>query len=139
MSMSFREKSAAAILVTNVLVFGNYFLDNWDAPVPHALWAFYKAVGVSISVLIAAHIAIAIYSHLRKEDPDAAADERDKMIDLFSIRNAHYVLLVGAWFIPMIALMQYPPLTVANTALAVLVASAIVLHGSQVAYYRFGV
>lgn len=138
MSMSFREKSAAAILVTNVVVFGNYFVDNWDASVAHALWAFFRAVGVSISVLIAAHIAIAIHSRLRKEDPDAAADERDKMIDLFSIRNAHYVLLVGAWIIPTIALLEYPPLVVANSALAVLVASALVLHGSQIAYYRFG-
>lgn len=135
--MSFRERSALIILATNVLVFGNYFLNNWDASLAQALPAFLKAVGLSISVLIGAHIAIA--AHSRNEDVDREADERDKMIDLFSIRNAHYVLLVGAWLVPLLALKAMPPLTVANTALAVLVASALVLHGSQVIYYRYGV
>lgn len=135
--MSFREKSAAIVLLTNLAVFGTYFLKTWDASLSEAVPIFFKSVGLSISVLIGAHILVAVHS--RSEDVDRERDERDKLIDLFSTRNAHYVLLVGAWIIPVLALMQFAPLLIANSALAVLVCSGIVLHGSQVAYYRFGV
>lgn len=135
-AISFREKSALIMLLTNVIVFGLYFWKTWDATLAQAAPFFFKTIGLAISVLIASHILAAVHS--RKEDIDAAADERDKLIDLFSTRNAHYVLLIGAWLIPVLAILPMDPLVVANSALAVLVASATVLHGSQIWYYRLG-
>jgi hypothetical protein len=136
-AMSFREKSAAVVLLTNLVVFGWYFAKTWDASLAAAVPVFFKAVALSISVLIGAHILIAVHS--RAEDVDAKEDERDKMVDLFSTRNAHYVLLVGAWLVPVLAIQAAAPLVIANTALAVLVATALVSHGSQIVYYRFGI
>jgi hypothetical protein len=135
-TISFREKSALIVLITNVIVFGLYFWKTWDATLAQVIPVFFKTIGIAISVLIASHIIVAVHSS--KEDIDAAADERDKLIDLFSTRNAHYVLLIGAWLIPVLAIQSMEPLVVANSALAVLVASAIVLHGSQIWYYRLG-
>jgi hypothetical protein len=135
-AISFREKSALIVLLTNVIVFGLYFWKTRDATLAQAVPVFFKTIGLAISVLIASHILAAVHS--RKEDIDAAADERDKLIDLFSTRNAHYILLIGAWLIPVLAILPMDPLVVANSALAVLVASAIVMHGSQIWYYRLG-
>jgi hypothetical protein len=135
-SMSFREKSALIVLLTNIVVFGLYFVKTWDASLAQAVPVFFKTVGLAISVLILSHIVAAVHS--REEEIDRAADERDKLIDLCSTRNAHYVLLAGAWLVPVLAITAAGPLVVANAALAVLVASAIVLHGSQIWYYRLG-
>ena len=54
------------------------------------------------------------------------------------MRNAYYVLSMGIWVVPIVAVSSLPTLTQVNIWLAVVVISEAVKYGSVFSYYRFG-
>src|ERR1044072_8669922 len=98
---SFHEKKSIATLISNTLIFGGYcwyiyntqLNGNPEAFESQSFWA--KAILILIPVSIVARIIIAIvgailYRIATGENVPSKTDERDKMIELRSIRNAHY-------------------------------------------------
>lgn len=136
--MSFREKSALLVLAALTLVFGNYFVGAWNAPPGLALEAFIGAVIALIVLMIAGHLAIALL-HLPLADVDVPRDERDRSVELRSLRNAHWVLAAGFFSVPVLLIAPLPLMAALNIWLALLVAAEIVFYGSTVAYYRRGI
>jgi drug/metabolite transporter (DMT)-like permease len=134
---TFREKSAALILVTLGIVFAGYFAVTWNASLAAAIPAFIASLVVVIAIMVIGHLAIAL-SHAPFEEVEETHDDRDREVDLLSLRNAHYVLAVGIWIVPFLAIFSFEPLLVANAVLALIVLSEIAYYGSLMAYYRFG-
>jgi hypothetical protein len=97
-SMSFREKSAWACLITTIAIWGPYFacafrLFTREHYAGSIMTAFIVAVVLSIILNGGAHIAIAIHSRQEKKD------ERDIAIESKSYRNAYFVLIVLIWMV----------------------------------------
>ncbi len=134
---TFREKSAALILVTLGVVFAGYFAGTWNASLAEAVPAFIGSIAVIVAIMIVGHIAIALF-HTPFGEIEQTRDDRDRQVDLLSVRNAHYILAAGIWIVPILAILSFSPLIVANAALAIIVLSESAYYGSLVAYYRFG-
>jgi len=135
---SFREKSAILMFATLVVLTlsGLTFVATYGlstlAPVILA------AVAMLITIAIVGHLAIAVLQN-PIDELDSAADERDREVELGSIRNAYYVLGFGIWSIPVIAVIDLSGLIVALVACSLILAAELVYYGSLVRYYRTGV
>ena len=136
-SMSFREKSSILVLAALVVVFLGYFARTLGATLAVAIPEFIGSVVLLILIMIVGHIVIAVY-HSPLDEVDEAMDERDSAIELRSVRNAYYTMVIGFWAIPVLLILSFPALIIANTWFAILVLSEVVKYGSVVAYYRFG-
>src|SRR5687768_10156906 len=104
--MSYQEKKSIANLISSVLIFGCYSWYVWEnqlsgnpaaADLP-AFWA--SVILVLIPVSIVAKIVITIISTIlyriaTNEIEPSFMDERDKLIELKSTRNSHYVFVAG--------------------------------------------
>ena len=95
--MPFREKSAWISLLSLMLVSGFFF-----AHVPRTLTPSFDprlAAGVFYCILaliiieVIAHVVVAARS---PKDAHTPKDERERLIDLKSIRAAHYVYVIGS-------------------------------------------
>ena len=135
---SFREKSSilmfgllVALTIGASIVILNLGLSS---VVPVVI----TSVVLLIVIAIAGHIAIALL-HYPLEEADTPADERDRAVELNSIRNSYYVLGSGIWLIPVIAVTDYPGFVVALVACALILAAELMYYGSKVRYYRAGV
>ncbi len=135
---SYREKSAWLVLLALALVFGNYFLGAWNAAPAQALSAFADAVVLLLVLMVAGHVVIALF-HNPADDLDSPEDERDRAVNLKSMRNAYYVLAAGFWSVPVMLIVPLPLAVSLNIWLAVLVLAEIAYYGSVVAAYRRGV
>ncbi|MAF08802.1 MAG: hypothetical protein CL389_13245 [Acidiferrobacteraceae bacterium] len=134
---TFKEKSAALVLVTLLVVFATYFIRTWGSDLDTAIPAFIGAVALLIVVMVIGHITLALF-HAPAEELNEEPDERDKAVELLSMRNAYYVLSMGIWVVPIVAVSSLPTLTQVNIWLAVVVISEAVKYGSVFSYYRFG-
>jgi hypothetical protein len=135
--MTFREKSAALISATLCLVFVSYFARTWNATFDAAVPVFIGSIVLIVVIMIIGHIVIALL-HSPLDEVEAASDERDRQIELHSVRNAYYALAVGIWIVLVLAVSSARPMVIANTALAVVVLAEVVKYGSLLGYYRFG-
>lgn len=133
---TFQEKSAALVAVTLCIVFAGYFLGTWNAPFAVALGALVGSVIIIVIVQIIGHILLAL-THAPLEEIGEVPDERHKEVELYSIRNSYRFLVFVFWAIPLLAIVA-EPLTVARTAIAIIVVAEVAYYGSIVAYYRFG-
>jgi len=104
--MSFQERQALVSLLTTLLlavVFLVYVLPRYPGGNPYGAEVFHfwgLAVVILVPVSIAANIAISIvfsivYSMATQEKASSFADERDKLIELRSLRIALYVFTCG--------------------------------------------
>jgi hypothetical protein len=75
---------------------------------------------------------------LPADELDAPPDERDQAIERLGARNAGYVVGVGFWVVPGLAVGPVETFIVVNTWFAFLVLSELVRCSSVVAYYRWG-
>lgn len=145
--MTFREKSAAVVLLTLCLVYSAYFvfivyagyhsIVDLGTPFVAAIPVFIGAVVVQIALIIMGHVGAALF-HAPLDELNDGPDERDYDVAQRSARNAYYVLVSGIWIVPVIAFLALPAWVVANTVLAVIVLAEIVKNASMVFYYRLG-
>ena len=148
--MSFQEKSAWGLLIGLVAVSVFYFpaafsvvetIESAGSGVP--LIALIIAGTIALVVIeVVYHTVIAAWS-----PKDAGvSDERDRLIDLKSERNAGFVLgfslfwLIG-WILAQSVFEAYPvpqPLAIAVYIMLAITVSEVAKLGSQIWYYRIG-
>lgn len=103
--MSYQEKKSIVSLISTLLIFGTYSLYIFQqhsaeifAPAAFSFWA--SVILILIPVSIAAKIVINIVFNIihrmaTNEQEPAFMDELDKLIELKSTRNSHYVFVFG--------------------------------------------
>ena len=133
MSMTFREGSAALVVVATALGVGLFF---W-----HALTTG-GAAGIALGVLsglavitvllIIGHIVLAI---ARRPE---AEDERDRAVDLRSTRNAYIVLCAMTWIAPWFAIISANAFLAAMSFIGAFLLAEFVRVASKLFYYRRG-
>ncbi len=150
--INFHEKSAWAVLISTVVIYGAYFVAVFAMPAAEVgapITLFFLLVGAVVAQIIAltvSHILFAV-----REAPEAE-DERDRLIDLKSDRVGAWVLAAGAMLIVLALIAggtigaasdsswNIPgPFIMGNLLLLVFVLSEIVKRVSQVVHYRKGV
>lgn len=138
--MSFREKSAWIALLAYGGVFGAYFVALWQA------WDPAYGQPLSIGLLVAAMFAFVVIvaaltivaALMNPKAASAAADEREKLINLKAERAASYTLSAGVLLSMTGLLIGFNSFLIANALLASLVAAELVKAGRQIAAYRAG-
>ena len=137
-TQSFREKSAVLIALGQILVFGAYFYMNWSATLAELIPAFIGALVLLIIIMVIGHIVIAVFHH-PIDEINEPIDQMASQIEALGNRNGNLIILVGFWTVPFLALSPAPAPFVLNCWLALLVLSAVVKHGSVIAYSRLGI
>ena len=147
--MSFQERQALVSLLTTLLlavVFLVYVLPRYPGGNPYGAEVFHfwgLAVVILVPVSIAANIAVSIvfsivYSMATQEKASSFADERDKFIELRSLRNALYVFTCG-FFLSMGSLaIGMPPSVMFIVLMVSGYGSGMVGNLSQLYLYRKG-
>jgi len=138
--MSFREKSAWIALIAYGGVFGAYFYNLWSA------WDDRYSQGLSIGLMAGAVVMLVIIAAaltilaalMNPKEANAAADERETLIDLKAERIASYTLSVGVVCLIGALLIGWNGILVANLLLASMVISELVKALAQIAYFRAG-
>ena len=137
--MSFREKRALISLLALWIVGAGYVVGLWRHPPANP---FVALPGVMLDfILLAAimtisHIALTIGVGFR--EAQRPSDERERLVQLASQRNAGWVATVGLWAIPWFALNPTPRLMMTYAALGIFLLGQIVMYGSELFYYRRG-
>jgi drug/metabolite transporter (DMT)-like permease len=134
---TYREKSATLVVATLLYVYLGYFASVWNETLEEAIPIFIGSVVLSVVIKILGHTGIAIF-HTPHNDLDTPPDERDEAIEALSSRNAGYIVGLGFWIVPFMAVASVETFIVFNTWFAFLVLSEIVRNSSVVVYYRWG-
>jgi uncharacterized membrane protein len=103
--MSSKEKETIVTLISAVVIMGfyslyvyqNYLKEDWTLINDFKFWGttFLIMIPVQIVSQIIIHIIFAIFNKIvTNEDMDTMSDERDKLIELKSIRIAHWIFTV---------------------------------------------
>ena len=136
MNLSFREKSLWLMLVSLVGVFTFYFATVLPSHAinvaPSQVAMFVLAVVILVIVAVMGHIVIAIV------DRRAAADERDRLVELKGKRNASYVLATGVFFALCVPLFTTGTFLFTHLLLGFWVLAELVDIGSQLRLLRQG-
>lgn len=104
--MENKEKQILVSTISSILILGfyslyvynNYIVENWNIINDVQFWGktFFILILVSIIGQIMIHIAFAIFNKIiTNEDMDMMMDERDQLIELKSIRIAHWMFIIG--------------------------------------------
>lgn len=133
--MGYREKSAAVVVATLLVVYGGYFAWALTGPRPQddTVGALITAALLVIVATIVSHVALAI---AYRREVREGRDDRDTLIGWRAGRNAYFVLMAGVWFVPVLAIMHAGKGAYANAFVALLMASEIANYGSRIFYYR---
>jgi uncharacterized membrane protein len=139
-SMSFREKRAVIGLVALGIVGIACAAGLWLFPpvnpfmaLPGVILAFILLTGI----MTVSHIALMIAVGLK--EAQRPSDERERLVQLASQRNAGLVATIGLWGIPFFMLNPTPRLMVIYAALGFFLLGLIVQYASELFYYRRGV
>lgn len=104
--MSTKEKETIVTLISAVVIMGfyslyvyqNYLKEDWTLINDFKFWGttFLIMIPVQIVSQIIIHILFAIFNKIvTNEDMEMMSDERDKLIELKSIRIAHWIFTGG--------------------------------------------
>lgn len=137
-TVTYSEKSAAVVVLGQLVVFGGYFWQHWSSSLAELIPAFVGALVLLVIIMVVGHIIIALF-HYPIQEIDEPLDERARQIEALADRNGNLVIMAGFWTVPFLALSPAPAALVINCWLAFLVLSAVVKYGSIVAYARLGV
>jgi CDP-diglyceride synthetase len=88
------------------------------------------------AIMVVSHIALTIGVGFK--EAQRPSDERERLIQLASQRNAGWVAIFSLWAIPWFALNPSPRLMVTYAALGLSLLGQIVMYGSELFYYRRG-
>ncbi|HWA03493.1 MAG TPA: hypothetical protein VG819_08195 [Rhizomicrobium sp.] len=140
--MSFREKGAWIVVLTNLGVYGFYFLALAAAlaegRVDHAhfIGLLARSIALLVCLIVTLHVAVAI---LAPRDANAPRDEREKLIALKGARAAYFVLAATAVAAIWEIIVGLDTFLLANVLFFGLVAAEVVQNGIQILHYRRGV
>lgn len=131
------QKSAVVILLALGALAYNFFGTTRAVPADEAIARFIAAIVLLVILLIVGHIVIAVL-HAPANDLDAPRDERDRAVELYSMRNAYYALTAGFLAMPAIMIAGLPLAKALSIWFALLLVAEIIYYSSIIAYYRFG-
>ncbi|MEM7359690.1 MAG: hypothetical protein AAF431_11380 [Pseudomonadota bacterium] len=146
MNLSFKEKGLIASLIVTLLVFGNYFINVFqrlrtDSAGDTGL------VGIIIVIVLVIILEATIHGFLSIQAEEE--DERDKLIEKVSYRNAYWCLNIGVWFLIVqvfldsrfmpLAGLTTTPYGLANLLLFSFIVAEVVMFITQLYYYRKGI
>ncbi len=148
--MSIQEKKPLVSLVSNLLIFGIYYLlvfrkynqSGFSSEEELRFWA--AVILILVPVLIVAKIVLYILFSIvntivTKEQESMLTDELDNLIELKSTRNFYHAFMIG-FFISMGALVLKLPITMMFVILlATIFVAGIVSDLSKFYFYRNGI
>lgn len=136
-----------------MILFGNYFVEvfyHLKANPEVRLMSFGDVIQVIVLAII---LEAVIYSFLASADK-VEEDERDKLIEKLSYRNAYWCLIVGVWFLIGHIFMEsafnnpatwvndslslLTPYTLGNLLLLFFILAEVIKFITQIYYYRKG-
>lgn len=146
MNLSLKEKGLLASLVVTLLVFGNYFINVFNNLRSDGA----DSIGLSgiITVIVLVIILEAIIHGFLNIDGEEE-DERDRLIEKISYRNAYWCLIAGVWFLIVQVFLdsRFMPLEgltttpygIANLLLFSFILAEVIMFVTQLYYYRKGI
>jgi hypothetical protein len=140
-STSHRERAAWLHLVAMTVSYGPYFslmaLQPPTAPLPdlRTMSAFAVTVTVQVIVLGMGHAWLAL---ARPAEARAAADERDRAVELRSMKIAYLVLITGMIFVGVVMPFSSSGWKLINAAIGAIVLAEIAHYSIVVWSYRRG-
>ncbi|MBD0384413.1 hypothetical protein [Paenibacillus sedimenti] len=148
--MSFQEKRNIVSLITSVLIFSIYSMyvfqkfqeGSFHSSNDFSFWGAFILILIPVSILakIIIHIVFSIINTIvTKEKVPLITDELDRLIELKSTRNSHYVFIIG-FLLSMIPLvMDQPPYVMFIILISSGLLSEVVGNITQLYLYRRGV
>ena len=148
--MGHKEKQSIVSIISSVLIIGFYSMyvyKNYVAGDPEILndfqfWgkSFLFLIPIAIVVEIIIHIVFAIANRIiTQEDMPDLTDERDKLIELKSIRISHWIFVFG-FILSMGSLaLGMKPYVMFLTLLSSGFLASLVSEAAKIIYYRKGV
>ncbi|NQV14595.1 hypothetical protein HQ531_03985 [bacterium] len=138
--VSFQEKSIWISLIVTVLIFGYYqfqvatvFL-NPKTDI-NLTYLFFVAIVLTVTIQIGVQTLLAV---VNRKDAIRGPDERDRMIQLKSLRATHYILVVGVWVAGLSIFMEFSAPMIAHAVLFFFILSEIFGFIIQLILYRRG-
>lgn len=143
--MTFKQWRAVIMIVSQIAI-AIWLWQVWDnKPIEDtsiaeaaglAVWAIGAMVAINVAVSLAIVILVSIAQ--RREFKDESADERDRLVNARSGRNAYVVLSVSGLGILVALAWGTPPTTAIFALFAALMLAGTVDAVSKLAYYRYG-
>ncbi len=141
LQLSFQEKSVWISLSATVLIFAYYlfqvveiFLNPREDA--NLTILFFIAIVLTIIIQIVAQSLLAI---VNRKEASHGLDERDRIIQLKSLRISHYTLVAGTWIAGFSIFMDFSAPMVAHAVLFFFILSEIFGFLAQLIQYRRGV
>lgn len=148
--MGHQEKQSIVSIIGSVLVIGiysvyvyrNYIQADMELLNDFQFWgkSFLYLIPIAIVVQIVIHIIFAIASRIiTQEDMPDFTDERDKLIELKSIRISHWVFTIGFMLAMGSLAMGMKPYVMFLTLISSGFLSSMISEVAKILYYRKGV
>jgi len=136
--MSFREKSAWISVISMSVIYGFYFWSVLRSG-PHDGGFRFGGLLATIIALVVVQVLLTIAAAIfSPREAKAPRDERDKLIELRSMRVAYAGLATGIAFACFFGAFNPPILFGTNALLFILVTAEIMRSGCQIIQYRRG-
>ncbi|MBN1789327.1 MAG: hypothetical protein JW830_02445 [Bacteroidales bacterium] len=148
--MGHQEKQSIVSIIGSVLVIGfyslyvyrNYIQADMELLNDFQFWgkSFLYLIPVAIVVQIVIHIVFAIANRIiTQEDIPDFTDERDKLIELKSIRISHWIFIVGFMLAMGSLAIAMKPYIMFLTLISTGFLSSLASEVAKIIYYRKGV
>ena len=148
--MDIKEKQILVTIITMVLILAGYSLYVYQKHIApdvsivndFQFWGktFLILIPVTIVSQIIIHIVFAIINKIvTNEDMTTMNDERDKLIELKSIRISHWIFTAGFLLSMVTLVLEMPPYVMFITLIASGFLSGIVSEIAKLYFYRKGV
>ena len=148
--MGHQEKQSIVSIIGSVLVIGfyslyvyrNYILADMELLNDFQFWgkSFLYLIPIAIVVQIVIHIVFAIANRIiTQEDMPDFTDERDKLIELKSIRISHWLFIIGFMLAMGSLAIGMKPYVMFLTLISSGFLSSLASEVAKIIYYRKGV
>jgi len=136
--MSFREKSAWISVVSMSSIYGFYFWSVIHAGPPAGRFRFGGLLETIIAVVVLQIVLTVAVAILKPSEAKAPRDERDRLIELRSMRVAYSGLATGLALACFFGAFDPPIVFNTNALLFILVTAEILRSACQIVQYRHG-
>ena len=130
--MSFREKSAWISMLSMCGIYGFYF---WSVFMHRSNFGLLETIVALVVMQVVLTVAVAIFS---PKEAKAPRDEREKLIELKSMRVAYAGLATSVALACFFGAFQPPIVFNTNALLFILVTAEVLRSGCQIVQYRRG-
>jgi hypothetical protein len=148
--MGHQEKQSIVSIISSVLIIGiysmyiykNYVVGNLEILNDFQFWgkSFLYLIPIAIVVQIVIHIVFAIVNRIiTQEDMPDITDERDRLIELKSIRISHWIFIAGFMLSMGSLALGMKPYVMFLTLLSFGFLASLSSEVAKIIYYRKGV